>query len=95
MRKLNCCVVLKIHVSATSSSRYSAWAGMRNKREVIERWEQHFDENLNGEENVGTEDQGSGRNDFIGAAKDKNESNCHVERSEGSHPPVQKLQINW
>lgn len=71
-----------MYVSATSSSRYPECAETRNKREVLERWEQLFDENLNGEENVGTEDQGSGRNDYIGAAEDKNESNCHVERSE-------------
>lgn len=43
---------------------------MRNKREVIERWNQLFDENLNGEENVGKEDQDSRRNDYIGAAED-------------------------
>ncbi|XP_062704877.1 uncharacterized protein LOC134287218 [Aedes albopictus] len=46
---------------------------LTDKREVIERWKQHFDEHLNGEENVGTEDQGSGGNDYVGAAEDGNE----------------------
>ncbi|XP_062707776.1 uncharacterized protein LOC134288081 [Aedes albopictus] len=33
----------------------------------------NIDEHLNGEENVGTEDQGSGGNDYVGAAEDGNE----------------------
>ncbi|XP_065080620.1 uncharacterized protein LOC135703351 [Ochlerotatus camptorhynchus] len=40
-------------------------------REVIERWKQHFDAHLNGEENVGTGDQCNGGNDYVSAAEDR------------------------
>lgn len=42
-------------------------------REVIERWKQHFDQHLNGVENVGTEAHGNGGNDDASAAEDGNE----------------------
>ncbi|XP_062707718.1 uncharacterized protein LOC134288053 [Aedes albopictus] len=39
-------------------------------REVIERWKQHFDQHLNGVENVGTGAHGNGGNDDASAAED-------------------------
>ncbi|XP_062717045.1 uncharacterized protein LOC134292171 [Aedes albopictus] len=42
-------------------------------REVIERWKQHFDQHLNGVENVGTGAHGNGKNDDASAAEDGNE----------------------
>ncbi|XP_058449363.1 uncharacterized protein LOC131429316 [Malaya genurostris] len=42
-------------------------------REVIKRWKQHFDEHLNGAENVGMKVQDDGRNDYVSAAKDGND----------------------
>ncbi|XP_065094358.1 uncharacterized protein LOC135714872 [Ochlerotatus camptorhynchus] len=43
---------------------------LTNEREVIERWKQHFDAHLNGEENVSTGDQRNGGNDYVSAEED-------------------------
>ncbi|XP_058456434.1 uncharacterized protein LOC131433845 [Malaya genurostris] len=42
-------------------------------REVIKRWKQHFDEHLNGAENVGMGVQDDGGNDYVSAAGDGND----------------------
>ncbi|XP_058839558.1 uncharacterized protein LOC131695048 [Topomyia yanbarensis] len=46
---------------------------LTDNHEVIERWKQHFDEHLNGEKNMGTDDQGNGGFDYVSAVEDGNE----------------------
>ncbi|XP_062706099.1 uncharacterized protein LOC134287678 [Aedes albopictus] len=46
---------------------------LTDRREVIERWKQHFDQHQNGVENVGTGAHGNRGNDDANAAEDGNE----------------------
>ncbi|XP_058817605.1 uncharacterized protein LOC131680905 [Topomyia yanbarensis] len=46
---------------------------LTDNRAVIGRWEQHFDEHLNGAENVGTDDQGNGGFDYVSVVEDGKE----------------------
>ncbi|XP_058811271.1 serine/arginine-rich splicing factor 4-like [Topomyia yanbarensis] len=46
---------------------------LTDNREMIERWMQRFNEHLNGEENVGTDDQGNGGFDYVSTVEDGNE----------------------
>ncbi|XP_058449190.1 uncharacterized protein LOC131429160 [Malaya genurostris] len=60
-------------VSRAEMSRDKYGSLLTDGREVIKRWKQHFDEHLNGAENVGMGIQDDGRNVYVRAAEDGND----------------------
>lgn len=61
---------------------------------MIGRWEQHFDAHLSGEENIGTEDQGNGGNDYVSAAEDEVGATPTLREEKGAYLSVQNQKAN-